>query len=436
MDSTVTTLQRYGAPVTEELDTTQLPVSGDIPSALRGRFVRNGPNPRPGMHPHWFMGDGMVHGVWLGEGRAQRYVNRWVRTPAFSGSAAPYVRNDGSIDLSVGPANTSVVEHAGRMFALVESSFPCELTDDLRTAGPYDFGGRLATPMTAHPKRCFHTGELHFIGYGAPPLPALTYHRADAAGSLVESRPIDIPGRVMMHDFALSRRHVIFMDLPVVFDMERAMQGTMPFRWSDSYGARLGVMERRPGAPVRWFDVEPCYVFHVLNAFDDGDKVSVDAVRYPELWRHSPDDFGAATLHRWTIDLSRGTVVETPLDDVPIEFPRSNEATSGSAQRYGYAVATANARDAHAIVKYDLTSKTSARLDFGPDRMPGEPVFVADGSAAEDSGWLLAFIYDSARDGSDLVIADARTLAVAATVALPQRVPAGFHGAWFPDQTR
>ena len=253
----------------------------------------------------------------------------------------------------------------------------------------------------------------------------------------MESRPIDIPGRVMMHDFALSRNHVIFLDLPVVFDLERAMRGTMPFAWSDSYGARLGVMERRPGAPVRWFDVETCYVFHVLNAFDDGDTVNLDAVRYPELWRHSPDDFGSAILHRWSLNLRTGTVAETPLDDVPVEFPRANESTSGLRQRYGYAVSTGDGRAANAILKYDLQSKTSSRHDLGVSRIPGEPVFVSAGpNAGEDDGWLLAFVYDAARDGSDFVIFDAPTLAVVATVALPQRVPAGFHGGWFPQRPR
>jgi carotenoid cleavage dioxygenase-like enzyme len=148
------------------------------------------------------------------------------------------------------------VRHAGRTLALVESSYPYQLTSALDTIGPYDFGGRLRTAMTAHPKTCPSTGELHFFGYSLT-APYLTYHRADATGELVISRPIDVPAATMNHDFHLSAGHVVFMDLPVVFDLDTARSGAgMPFRWDDGYAARLGVLRRDdPSAsagPVRF----------------------------------------------------------------------------------------------------------------------------------------------------------------------------------------
>ncbi len=423
-------LSRYLAPVEREIESEDLVVNGSIPPELTGSYVRNGANPR-GASGHWFMGDGMLHGVRLAGGRAQRYANRWVRTTTFERGVRTIGR-DGSVDLRAGTANTSVVEHAGRMFALVESSFPCEVTPQLGTIGPYDFDGRLRTPMTAHPKRCPVSGELHFFGYSASPqLPALTYHRADAAGALVDSRVIDVPGRTMMHDFAITSGHVVFMDLPVVFDLSRAMQGTMPFRWSDDYGARLGVMSRG-GDRVRWFEVEPCYVFHVLNAFEDGDLIVVDVVRYRELWRDSPDEFGDATLYRWTIDLSSGAVSETPLDDLPVEFPRADDGRTGLSYRYGYAVGRFDG-GLSGIVKYDLAAKRNERLVCDAGQIAGEFAFVAAPNAtAEDDGWLLGFVYDQRSDASDFVVVEARDLKRVASVRLPQRVPAGFHGAWFP----
>ena len=52
----------------------------------------------------------------------------------------------------------------------------------------------------------------------------------------------------------------------------------MPFSWSDDYPARIGVMPRNGcDRDVRWFAVEPCYVFHTLNAYDDGNTVVLDA---------------------------------------------------------------------------------------------------------------------------------------------------------------
>jgi carotenoid cleavage dioxygenase-like enzyme len=424
------------APVREELTALDLPVRGRIPAGLNGRFLRNGPNPRSGTSPHWFFGDGMIHGVRLEEGRAAWYRNRWVRTRALEGES--YLRPDFTVDLSVGVANTHIVCHSGRLYALVESSLPTELTPELETVGVSDMGGRLATAMTAHPKVCPVTGELHFFGYGFMP-PFLTYHRADAAGTLVESRVIEVPGPAMIHDFAITRGHVVFLDLPVVFDLAMAMRGTMPFTWSDSHGARIGVMPRDvPGAPVRWFDIEPCYVFHTLNAHDDGSTVVVDAVRYPELWRDGPDTetYAPSTLHRWTVDLEAGRVAEQQLDDRRIEFPRVDERRTGMATRYGYALeGDAFEGAATALVRYDLAGGATERHDFGPGRSPGEAVFAPSEADAEDAGWLLTYLHDAATDSSELVILDAADISAppVASIALPQRVPFGFHGSWVPD---
>jgi carotenoid cleavage dioxygenase len=426
------------APVEREETAFDLPVEGELPRSLRGLYVRNGPNPRGGVSSHWFAGDGMVHGVRLEAGRCAWYRNRWVRTRILT-EGAPLVRADFTVDHTVGVANTHVVDHAGRLFALVESSFPTELDRELGTIGPCDFDGRLTTSMTAHPKRCPKTGELHFFGYRFF-APWLTYHRLDAAGRLVRSEEITVPGPTMIHDFALTERHVVFMDLPIVFSVERAMAGTgFPYEWSDEYGARVGVMPRDGGdRDVRWLDVEPCYVFHPMNAHDTEDGVVLDVVRYSELWRGGPDTFSPANLHRWTINLRAGRVVETPLDDRPIEFPRIDERRTAAANRFGYAVANRGdvSQLATAVVKYDLARGTAVAHEFGAGRHPSEAVFVpARETAAEDEGVLLCFVWDAARDGSDLVVLDAHSPSDAplATVRLPQRVPFGFHGSWVVD---
>ncbi|MBW2316784.1 MAG: carotenoid oxygenase family protein, partial [Deltaproteobacteria bacterium] len=126
------------APVTEEVTAQGLPVEGAIPPELRGLYLRNGPNPRNGKDPgHWFGGDGMVHGVRLDGGAARWYRNRWVRTRPFEEGEGPQLVSDaGVVDHSVAIANTNVIGHAGRIFALVESSFPTELTHELDTVGP------------------------------------------------------------------------------------------------------------------------------------------------------------------------------------------------------------------------------------------------------------------------------------------------------------
>ena len=191
-----------------------------------------------------------------------------------------------------------------------------------------------------------------------------------------------------------------------------------------------------------WFEIDPCYIFHPFNAFEDADgRLVLDVCRYPELWREgSTSGFDRAQAHRYTLDLAGGSVREAPLDDRGVEFPRIDDRLGGLPHRFGYAVwndmRDRGAIDFAGLVKYDQHGGDAEVHAFGPGRQPGEAVFVpAHANAAEDEGFVLAYVYDANRDGSDFVVLDAANIAgpALATVALPQRVPFGFHGNWVPD---
>ncbi|MEV0830465.1 carotenoid oxygenase family protein [Nonomuraea rubra] len=455
------TVEQYGLPghleaVPDEIDALNLPVTGALPPELDGRYLRNGPNPLPGQRSgHLQTGHGMLHGVRLSGGRAEWYRNRWVRTGAFHGR--PFVTPDGRVDLASTSANTHVMAHADRIYALVEVGLPYEVTPELGTVGPCDFGGRLTTAMTAHPKRDPDTGELHFFGYGFRP-PFLTYHRLDAKGELVHSREVPVRAGTMMHDFAVTEHHVVWLDLPMTFQLGLAGQG-MPYGWDDSHGARLGLMRHdRPDPEVTWFEIEPCWVFHVGNAHEDAaGRVVVDAVRYsPAEWNalwallsradaargFVPTDpaVGRARLHRWTLDPATGTTTEQRLDDRVVEFPTIDDDLTGRHSRYLYTVTGGEprSRDRCAIVKHDLHDGTCAVHELDGDTMIGEAVFVpaGEGPRREDDGWLMAVA--TRRDGSasQLLVLDAGRVAggPVASVELPRGVPTGFHGSWIPDR--
>jgi len=433
-------LKDLHAPVQEEVEAFDLPIEGAIPAELDGLFLRNGPNPLGGDPGHWFLGDGMLHGVDLSGGGARWYRNRFVQTRALRREAR-YLDEEGRVDFSAGLANTHVIEHAGHVLALVENGLPWEVDHELETIGLYDFDGRLKGPMTAHPKLCRQTGEMHFFGYHFA-APHLVYHRVDARGKLVESRPIEIPRPIMMHDFAITRDYVIFMDLPVVFSPDPAAGKGLPYRWNDEAGARLGFLRRgRDGADsvgeVVWLEIDPCFVFHPMNAFSLGQRITLDVARYESLWRQSSNEFAPARLHRFEIDLADGTVHEEPMDDLPIEFPRVRESLTGLRHRIGYAVWGRPDRPSESggLVRYDLQSGQRDVYEGKGQIVPSEAIFApARGSASEQEGWLLSFCFDRARGRSELAVFDATRLAGGpiARIGLPQPVPLGFHGSWLP----
>jgi carotenoid cleavage dioxygenase len=437
-------------PVRDEVTVWPTRVVGEVPDGLRGVFLRVGPNPRTGWSAHLYDGDGMVHGLWLDGGP---YRNRYVRTPLWANPgrsrlSLAYDPATRRIDHRVTTANTNVVcAPGGRLLALEEGGLPYELAPDLSTIGVFDFDGALTGPMTAHPKLCPQTGELLFFGYRLRP-PFVVLHRASAEGELTASVPLTLPAATLLHDFAVTARHVVLVDSPLVFD---PAAGASPWRWDDAHGARIGVLPRTvfdlgdPGAGdrlVRWFDIAPCHLSHALNAWDGdgghgdggGGRVVLTGTR---LARDS-----LPVLHRWTVNLRTGAVTEEPLDDTPSEYPRHADARVGLPCRYGYTASFALTAepDRSTIYKYDL--RTASRTDhvFPRGHTCGEPVFVPRTSspspADEDDGYLLTFVHDRATDTSYLAVLAAEDLAAPplAEIHLPVRIPAGFHSTYVSDR--
>jgi carotenoid cleavage dioxygenase len=485
---TVTTENPYltgnFGPVSVETTALDLPVTGTLPTHLDGRYLRNGPNPLGPVDPathHWFLGTGMVHGVRLRDGRAEWYRNRFVRSDDVATALGERPRPGASVaggwDF---PANTNVIVQGGRTYAIVEAGGrPFELTTELDTKGRCDFDGTLPGGYTAHPKRDPRTGELHAVSYYWGWGNKVQYTVLGTDAKIRRVVDIEVTGSPMMHDFALTEHHVILFDLPCVFDVsasaallparlrarlggavtkgagmfvgkrstpgplanaitKRLMNGanpSLPYRWDPNYPARVGILPREgSAADVRWFEVDPCYVFHPLNAYDDGERIVVDVMRHPKMFDvHTlgPDE-GPPTLDRWIIDRAAGKVIEQRLDDRGQEFPRVDERVVGRPHRYGYAVAFEE-MTGDALIRHDLVAGSSLVREFGAGHNVGEFVFVPDAAdGPEDRGTLMGFVHDPDRDAADLMLLDAQTLETRAAVHLPARVPAGFHGNWAP----
>ena len=436
------------APVSDEISTTDLPVTGQLPRELSGRYLRIGPNPvgATSVKHHWFLGPGMVHGVRLRDGKAEWYRNR-------------FVRGDNG-----GAPNTNVLAHGGRILALVEAGgLPVSIAPDLDRMATWDCDGALRTGFTAHPKIDPVSGELHAVTYNAMS-PDLRYVVLDAAGKATHSTDIAVADKPMVHDMALTESSVIVLDLPVTLSMEIAMRaataqpGTteqFPMRWNDAHPSRVGVLPRGgDGSQVRWFEAPRCYVFHVLNAYDNVDgSITVDVCRYDTVFRdelRAPAD-ALPVLARWTLGPGDGPVREEIVSDLGVEFPRVGPAIVGRQHRYGWFAGigaeglrlsddVSRLRDGGfetgPLVKVDLVTGQADVHRYGAGRVTMEPAFVPrPGATAEDDGWILSVVHDATTDRGELVVLDAADMGAGpiARVHLPRRVPFGFHGNWIGD---
>lgn len=432
-------------PMRDERTITDLGVTGTIPPELDGRYIRIGPNPATPPNPaayHWFTGDGMVHGVRLKGGKALWYRNRWIRSNAVSAALgeapAPGPRNGNDT------VNTNVLGHAGATWALVEAGgYPVRIDQELNTIAHDPFGGSLKGSFSAHPHLDPETGEMHAICYEATDQRTIHHVVVGADGRVRREEPIAVQDGPSIHDCMITSKYVIILDLPVTFSMKTLLAGhNFPYRWNPGHKARVGLLPREgKGEDTIWCDVNPAYVFHPCNAYETPDgKVVLDVCAHTNMFAteaHGPDS-QKTPFERWTVDPAAHRVTRTVIDPDSQEFPRPNEMLIGKPYRYAYAMAFPNGGDPAFIAntqlyKHDLETGKRETHEFGPGHVPGEFVFVpkANGSA-EDDGWLMGYVVNTALETTDLVILDAAnfTGAPQAVVHIPHRIPPGFHGNW------
>ncbi|HQR07886.1 MAG TPA: carotenoid oxygenase family protein [Gemmatales bacterium] len=441
------------APIHEEVTLDSLKVIGSIPKELDGMYVRNGPNPLiiPKGAYHWFEGDAMLHGVSLHEGKAS-YRNRFIQTEGYLKEKAAGKKLYASLmempdmkEIMKGKnpfknaASTALVWHAKKFLALYEGGKPYSVKlPSLDTEGEYDFNKKLQANFTAHPKVDPVTREM--LGFAYAPQPVALFYQIARDGTWKSTVPIKLDKAVMMHDFAVTPQYAIFYELPETFELTRTFTGKPPWYFNEKLPSRFGVVARQPDAQgkhvVKWFESKPCFIFHTLNAYEEGGNVVVQACRYHKfpgtIDGDSKSEKQHAVLYRWSFNMKTGQVSEGPMDDAPTEFPRINDALALRSTKFGYC-GTGEGDFFSTMLKYELATGKKQAHPYGPGRFGGEGVFVArPGSKDEDDGWLLNYVYDKAENKSELVIVATQdfTGKPVARVLLPVRVPYGFHGAW------
>jgi carotenoid cleavage dioxygenase len=448
------------APIDREIVADLEVVAGAMPDDLAGVFVRNGSNPRfePKGRYHWFDGDGMLHAVEFGNGRAT-YRNRFVRTAALaleeaSGEALwtgileppDFARPGGPFKDT---ANTDLVFHAGQLLAVwwLGGDPYVVRVPDLDTLGVQDYGGKRNHGLSAHPKLDMHTGELMWFDYQPFP-PYLTYGVISPAGELVHQVDIDLPGARLQHDLAITPNWSVLMDMSMMWDPDALARGKVRLGFFPDTPTRFGLIPRFGGNDdVRWFDADPMFMYHTVNAWEDGDEVVLVGCRIDQPFTGSAPDTGrivpaiatlrlAPVFYEWRFDLRTGECRERELDDRYAEFPRMDNRMLGRPTRYSYhqRCAAAPTLMFDGVIKYDYGSGCSSAAHSYPEGcFGGETVFAPrDGARAEDDGYLVTFVVEESTGASEVYVLDAQRIADAPVCRLrvPHRVPTGYHTWW------
>lgn len=464
------------APVPTESELDDLEVIGELPKDLFGVYVRNGPNPR---HPprgryHWFDGDGMLHAVSFANGRA-RYHNRWVGTrhlardnqagrSLWTGLLHPVSDNPTDAPYK-DTANTDILVFGDRLLAtwyICGQPYkvdPATLeTHGIQGFETHDEGqAKMTRQISAHAKVDPVTGELLFFSYGKRP--ELIYGQVAATGELTRAQRIPLPGPRLPHDMAITENYSILMDLPLFYTAQAMEQKRWRIAFHRDMPARFALVPRAgANQEPRWFEAEPCYIYHTINAWEEDDEVVLIACRVtdpiPEpdyqrdgQWARMMANLRlTAHMHEWRFNLTTGETREKTLDDRNSEFPCINAGRMGRPTRYSYNASLADAPTLlfDGLIKYDCQTGAAERHEFGPGRYGSEAVHAArngasgaDPAMAEDDGYVVTIVSDAGDNRAEAQVFLAADIprGPVARVVIPRRVPLGFHACWMPGQS-
>lgn len=452
------------APIHDELTINGLHVKGKIPKELQGVYMRNGPNPAfpPITYTYPFDGDGMIHAVYLDEGKAN-YRNRYVETKSLQierrAGRAVYggIMNPLRLDPNVISLNGKLIEtkngafihiirHAGRYLAMSESAPAYEMTAQLSTLGEYSPNNNQSVELGPHTRFDPMTGELFLICYNIKP-PYLVCHKIDPQGDLVETVSIDKPYATMMHDFLLTQNYIVFIDCPAVLDAEGFSTGGDFLSWQPGLGTRVGVLPRHKAkGMIQWFDIDPFFAFHFANAYEIENKIIIDYVHHENLkFATKAKSIGWPKLYKMMVDLNSKKVINQVMAEEAIEFPRINDAHNSLFNKYIYTPAKPSSffknRNKvcpyNSLIKYDAITGKKEVHKFSIDDEVDEAVYApALNAKSEDDGFIMLFVYNKISDNSRFVVLSAKdfTNEPLAEIELPRRIPHGLHGSWMPGK--
>ncbi len=448
-------LQGNYAPIRAELEQNDLEVIGNIPLELVGVYLRNGPNPAvdPISYTYPIDGDGMIHAVYLKNGKAS-YRNKFVETKGYlaekrvghalyGGVARPLpidpklIGKDGDLGPVKNGAFIHVVAHANQIMAMSEADPAYEITRELKTLGEWiPANGTAPFAVNAHTRLDSDTSDLFAFTYDMQP-PYLKYYVINKFGQLIKTKVINKTDSSMIHDFVLTKNYLIFFDGPAIFNLKGLESGKNILQWLPERKMQIIIIHRKTDQ-ITILEEEAFFVYHFANGYEHGNQIYIDYVRHQQLvLSRNASITEPPQLYRATIDITNKTIQHQKLLNYITEFPRINDEYVGLAYRYIYLPCKTAADEVfNRLVKYDLQTNSFIEHNFYGEAEIGEAVFVPKKEAkTEDDGYVILFTYLPKENRSEFLIFDAKKLQAdpVARVKLSNRVPHGLHGTWIAD---
>tara|TARA_B100000678_G_scaffold291447_1_gene308439 strand:+ start:2210 stop:3664 length:1455 start_codon:yes stop_codon:yes gene_type:complete len=454
-------------PIRQELDRPDLQCIGEIPKDFSGIYLRNGPNQRfapYGLH-HWFDGDGMIHSAQFKDGEVN-YRNKWIKTkaleielhegrsiwPGLMDSPDRKLKTNWGSDLWLKDnSNTDISIHAGKAVSTFYQCGDAYTLDPvtLETLGKLDLKSSGARQMSAHCMTDEANGDLLFFDYAVKP-PYMSYGVMNKDSELINFTPIELPGARLPHSMAFTPNYSILMDLPMFWDPKLLEQDIHKVTFYPEMQSKFGIIERMAtGNTIRWFEADPCYIYHAINSWEEEQEIVLDVCRMStpvpskEIRQRLSGPYGAmlawlkldACYHRYRFNLETGETKEETLDDLLSEFPVINNRYSGLSSRYSYHVTLAETDVIlfDGLVKIDSIEGTRQGYKFPKGNFGSELQFAPrNNSLLEDDGYLITFVTNMISNKGEIQIFPAEDLSKGPLCRLivPQQIPPGFHSSF------
>ncbi len=440
-------------------------VIGTIPEDIDGAYIRTGENQvhQPIGRYHPFDGDGLIHAMSFHKGQAS-YRSRFVRTEGFiaeqeaggslwAGLMEPPHKSTrkgwGAQGWLKDSSSTDVVVHAGQ---ILSTFYQCGEGYRLDPYTMEQYGAERWVPeegISAHAKFDPASGELLFFNYSKQ-APFMHYGVVGPDNELKHYIPVELPGPRLPHDMAFTQNYSILNDMPMFWNAELLKKNLHAVEFHPDMPSRFAILPRY-GQPedIRWFEAQPTYVLHWLNAYEEGDEIVLDGYfqeePQPKSFPDAPEGLERMMaflalglikprLHRWRFNLKTGQTHEQHLDDRDLEFGMINQQYAGRKYRYCYsAIPDPDRFMIKGVVKHDLECGQSWSYQFGEGVYASESPFVPRiGAQAEDDGYLISYTSDVENDISECVILDAQDIEAGpiCRIKLPERICSGTHAVW------